>query len=325
MITRQEIVLHARTMIGLKTVYLLGAGGMHPDALHPWDNERGRHSDCSGFVAWCCGYSRFTHDPFYTNRNGGWINTDAIVADGANPGGLFTRVDRAQPGDIIVFPGGVPGHSIGHVGVISQVDASGKPTRVIHCSGGNYRTTGDAVQETPPDVFATPKTMLVRFDPAAAAPEPHPPVVAHPQGVTLTGKMSTFGGPQDRGVGEGEDLALLVRQDIINPSYAELFLPEQPRGTTGLARRLNPQAFYIAMRWNYSTTPKAFLRNQLLRVENPANRMFHFARPVDWGPNEDTDRIADLSPGLAEALGLETDDVCRVLVPVPQPSKGDPF
>ncbi len=33
---------------------------------------------------------------------------------------------------------------------------------------------------------------------------------------------------------------------------------------------------------------------------------------VDWGPNEDTGRTFDLSPGLAERLGVETGD--RVMV-----------
>lgn len=324
MITREEIVLKARSMIGARTVYLLGAGGMHPEAAHPWDNERGRHSDCSGFVAWCCGYSRFTHDTWYANRNGGWINTDAIRADGLDAGGLFTAVAKAQPGDIIVFPGGVPGHSIGHVGVISAVDSNGKPTRVIHCSAGNYRTALDAVRETGAELFATPKTLLVRYDPAASA-DPKPGTVVAVHSYTVTGAMSTFGGPDDFGLQPDEDLALLVRADVESHAYAELFLPAQPHGTSGLARRLNPAAFYIAMRWNYSATPKPFLRNELVRVENPVTRNFHFARPVDWGPSEGTGRVADLSPGLAAALKLETNDVCRLLVPTPQPLKGDPF
>ena len=38
------------------------------------------------------------------------------------------------------------------------------------------------------------------------------------------------------------------------------------------------------------------------------------ARPVDWGPHISTGRVADLSPGLAAALGLRTDDVVRITI-----------
>ena len=37
-----------------------------------------------------------------------------------------------------------------------------------------------------------------------------------------------------------------------NRSY---FYPYQPDGTTGLARRLNPQVHYLACRWDYDVTP----------------------------------------------------------------------
>lgn len=311
-------------MIGLGTVYLLGAGGMQPASARPWDTDRGRHCDCSGFAAWACGYSRQTSDPFYVGRNGGWINTDAMRADGYSTGGVFSAVAVAEPGDLIVFPGGVPGHNIGHVGVVAAVDASGKPARVVHCSSGNYRNTGDAIRETGPEVFDTPKTVVIRYDPAGTLSPPAPSFV-QPQGKLLEGKMSTFGGPDDTGVAPSEGLALLFPGDLTDPHLGPLFLGEQPPHTSGLARRLNPKQFYIACRWNYIETPKAFLRHELVRVENPRTHAFAFADPVDWGPNDDTDRVADLSPGLAELLGLQTDDVCRVLIPLPPTPKGDPL
>ena len=37
--------------------------------------------------------------------------------------------------------------------------------------------------------------------------------------------------------------------------------------------------------------------------------------PADWGPHEDTGRVADLSPGAAAALGIETDDLVDVIFP----------
>jgi len=41
------------------------------------------------------------------------------------------------------------------------------------------------------------------------------------------------------------------------------------------------------------------------------------AHPADWGPNIATGRIADLSPGLADALGLDTDSDCTLEIPLP--------
>jgi DNA-binding protein Fis len=120
--------------------------------------------------------------------------------------------------------------------------------------------------------------------------------------------MSTFGGPDDHGMTPSEGVALFGNSDLSNSQYAGLFLPAPPPGTTGLGRRLNPAKYYLACRWNYNDTPRAFLRNTLALVENPQNSRTAYARPVDWGPNVSTGRVADLSPGLAAALNLNTDD-----------------
>jgi hypothetical protein len=39
------------------------------------------------------------------------------------------------------------------------------------------------------------------------------------------------------------------------------------------------------------------------------------AFPADWGPNENTGRIADISPGLMDDLGIGTDDEVEVTFP----------
>jgi hypothetical protein len=132
-----------------------------------------------------------------------------------------------------------------------------------------------------------------------------------------TGKMSVFGGPTDEGVGPDEGLALVEPGDLGIWWWSSLFLPDQPPGTTGLARRLNPRAFYLAMRWDYARFPKSILRNSIVKLTNPTNNLHIFTRPVDFGPGDgsvidgqptqDTGRIADLSPGAATALGLKTD------------------
>ena len=136
-----------------------------------------------------------------------------------------------------------------------------------------------------------------------------------------TGRMSTFGGPADDGVGPHEGLALVGPSDLAFWWFACLFLPQQPDGTTGLARRLNPRAYYLAMRWDYARFSVDFLRGAMVKLSNPLNGRAIFARPVDFGPGDgsvidgerttDTGRIADLSPGAATALGLQTDDVVR--------------
>jgi hypothetical protein len=128
------------------------------------------------------------------------------------------------------------------------------------------------------------------------------------------GKMSTFGGPHDHGMSPSEGLALFDARDLDNPKYAELFLSAPPPGTSGLGRRLNPDKYYFACRWNYNETPRELLRRCLARVENPQNGLGVDAHPADWGPNEDTGRVADLSPGLAAALKLNTDDFVRITI-----------
>lgn len=130
----------------------------------------------------------------------------------------------------------------------------------------------------------------------------------------VEGKMSTFGGPYDLGVGPNEGLALFDKSDLKNPDYASLFLPAPPPGTSGLARRLNPDANYLACRWDYGTTPRALLRNTKALVVNSQTGAKAFASPVDWGPDASTGRAADLSPGLAGVLGLDTND--HVLVTI---------
>jgi hypothetical protein len=132
--------------------------------------------------------------------------------------------------------------------------------------------------------------------------------------MTKSGKMSTFGGPDDPGVAPDEGLSLYDSSEVAaNP---DLFLTKQPDGTSGVARRLNPQANYLACRWDFEATPKEFLKKNTVKVS--ANGKSVEARPVDFGPSIATGRVADLSPGLASALGLQTDDICSLGIPLPQ-------
>ena len=132
--------------------------------------------------------------------------------------------------------------------------------------------------------------------------------------VEFEGTCSWFGGPDDLGVSPDEGLAFIYSVD----QAPHLFLQEQPEGTTGLARRLNPDVFYVACRWDYNVTPKDMLddKDKMCVVVSLATGRRRLAWPADWGPHEDTGRAADLSPGLMEALDIMTDDVVRVIYPV---------
>lgn len=127
----------------------------------------------------------------------------------------------------------------------------------------------------------------------------------------VRGTCSWFGGPNDSGVSADEGLAFLY-----NLSDApHLFLPSQPPETSGLARRLDPNIHYIACRWDYDVTPKQLLRNQTLKALVRAKGREFLAYPADWGPHQDTGRVADLSPALLAALDISTDDVVEVTYP----------
>jgi N-acetylmuramoyl-L-alanine amidase len=142
-------------------------------------------------------------------------------------------------------------------------------------------------------------------------PQPVPPSDALFQAV---GPCSWFGGPNDTGVSSNEGLAFVYELD----DAPHLFLSKQPAGTTGLARRLDPSVFYVACRWDYDTTAKGMLRNQTYKALVRANGREFLAYPADWGPHMDTGRVADVSPGLMDALGITTDDPIEVIYPAPQ-------
>jgi N-acetylmuramoyl-L-alanine amidase len=129
-----------------------------------------------------------------------------------------------------------------------------------------------------------------------------------------SGTCSTFGGPTDTGVSPSEGLAFFYEVE----DAPWLFLQDQPPGTTGLARRMDPAVFFIACRWDYDVTSKEMLATsgQMALVTNKKTGVSRLAHPADWGPHEaETGRAADLSPALAESLGVRTDDEVAVIYP----------
>ena len=135
--------------------------------------------------------------------------------------------------------------------------------------------------------------------------------------IRYQGRMSIFGGPQDTGMTPTEGLALVNVGNF--PNYRDLFKNQQA-GTTPLGRNLDPDKFYVACRWDYQNDVAAadFIHCKA-RVRNPLTGAEEEATPVDWGPNAKLNRVADLSPGLAAARGVKTDDECIVLLSSDKP------
>jgi hypothetical protein len=138
--------------------------------------------------------------------------------------------------------------------------------------------------------------------------EPPPEVLFH-----AVGRCSYFGGPEDLGVSDDEGLAFIQKVE----DAPQLFLPECAPGTEnkGLARKLNPFVHYVACRWDYSVTPKTAMLKDVALVRNTQTGLALEAFPADWGPHQNTGRVADLSPSLMDDLGLTTDDEVEVIFP----------
>jgi N-acetylmuramoyl-L-alanine amidase len=144
-------------------------------------------------------------------------------------------------------------------------------------------------------------------------PEPEDDVLFHTRG-----KCSYFGGSGDTtGVASDEGLAFHY---AITEANQHLFVPFQPVGTSGLARRLNGKAVrYVACRFDYQVTPKEMLASDTKALVTAVKTgISQTAFCADWGPHQDTGRVADLSPALMEDLGIETDDEVIVTYPAPE-------
>lgn len=157
---RGDVVARAAFAIGRQTAYKLGAGGRDPRAAHPAVDGR---CDCSGFAAWCLGIDRYLPNdlmealPVFEK----WFETGQLYADARSPWGIVTEVPwlSALPGDVLLR--GDEGKRQGHIGVVTACDHTG-PIRVVHCSSGNWRTEGDAIQETGVELFVRNRALAAR-------------------------------------------------------------------------------------------------------------------------------------------------------------------
>lgn len=91
--------------------------------------------DCSGYVTWALGLPRAPSP----DAQRGWIWTNSIYKDGRRDRGDFTRIDSdrdrlaCRPGALLVYPS-PDDDEPGHIGIVSETDARGRPLRVLHCS-----------------------------------------------------------------------------------------------------------------------------------------------------------------------------------------------
>lgn len=112
------------------------------------------------------------------------------------------------------------------------------------------------------------------------------------------GKVGVFGGPKDRGVKPDDKLALPTGRHFV---YERV-------------RTLKPESFYCAMRWDYHLLHKSpeegkrWWANKKLLVTNSKTGKAVVVRAVDYGPHENTGLDIGISPGAAEALGVEVGD-----------------
>lgn len=131
----------ARSAIGHGIRYRLGQGGWYPNDPLPTRNGL---CDCSGFVSWVLELGRA---PKMTRW--WWLETTAIWKDVTGKQKVFQKIDKPEPGCIVVFPD-KNGHQ-GHIGLVSSVD--GKMYDVIDCTsrgiaehpGSYFQSRSDAV------------------------------------------------------------------------------------------------------------------------------------------------------------------------------------
>ncbi|HWP45284.1 MAG TPA: hypothetical protein VNO14_18725 [Blastocatellia bacterium] len=132
----------------------------------------------------------------------------------------------------------------------------------------------------------------------AAVEPPPPPPESTLENVKLPatrGKAVIFGGPKDRGIKPDDKLSL----------------PTGPHFVYERVRSLNPKSFYCAMRFDVHIEHKSpeeskrWWANKKILVTNPANGNAVVVRAVDIGPHESTGYDIGLSPGAAQALGIE--------------------
>ena len=151
-------VERARYPLTQRVRYKLGKGGFKPSSATPAPDWL---CDCSGFVSWAIGISRFQGNkrkPWSAHIP--WIETTAIVQDATGLKRLFKEIEAPVPGCLVVY--GDSGKRQGHVGIVSVV-RSAKDYDVIDCNASiARRLTGRAIGESSRHAFrGNPRAIFV--------------------------------------------------------------------------------------------------------------------------------------------------------------------
>ena len=187
----KTVLGRAVSIVGQRTVYWAGSGGFDPQAASPLQplaigkqlplqtpedqamfrplaqaaglNVDDPHlvapaCDCSGFVCWALGISRHPNPQT-------WINTDTIWEDANGHGVQFRKIQRAAVGCLVVYPKAGSNEKYGHIALVTEVDANGRASHVVHCSASNFSSAPpDAIKITAPTAFeAQPKSIYAWF------------------------------------------------------------------------------------------------------------------------------------------------------------------
>ncbi len=121
----------AKAATAFACTYKLGKGGMNPASSTP-----GAECDCSGFLSWVAGISRYQGDknkPWSKHLE--WIETSAMVEDARGAQRLFKIIEKPVPGCFIAYGDrkvlGVPRQ--GHCGLVVGEEAD---PSCVDCSTG---------------------------------------------------------------------------------------------------------------------------------------------------------------------------------------------
>jgi hypothetical protein len=146
-------VQRAKSAVGLGIKYKLGKGGWHPKAPSPDAitlSNYGLQCDCSGFVAWVLMMRRDQiNAKKWWSKLLPWIETTMVYKDATGPQRVFVRLSKPEAGCLVVY--GDKGRSEGHIAVVTEVKESS--IRIVDCSSGMSRSTGEAIRERNGDFF----------------------------------------------------------------------------------------------------------------------------------------------------------------------------
>jgi hypothetical protein len=173
---------------------------------------------------------------------------------------------------------------------VSSPDETTEPKKV--------KAAAAAAAATPPAPAETPKEEQQAAEEATGEADSEPKEADATDNSLLPatkGKVGIFGGPKDRSIKPDDKLELPIGRHF----------------TYERARSLNWKSFYCAMRWNYRLSHmspeegKRWWANKKLTVTNPATGQSVVVRAVDYGPHEKSGLDILISPGAAEAIGVE--------------------